>query len=86
MARQAPVDESDVAREVQSVEDDSDGGSGTNEPRKSRESVGARTLYLLLIETYLPGKRTGSDHATAAEVLRRYRHRQAALPRWTRGS
>jgi hypothetical protein len=31
MARQAPVDKSDDAREVQSVEDDSDGGSGTNE-------------------------------------------------------
>jgi hypothetical protein len=34
MARQAPVDESDDAREVQSVEDDSDGGSGTNEPQE----------------------------------------------------
>jgi hypothetical protein len=34
MARQAPVDESDDARESQSVEDDSDGGSGTNEPQE----------------------------------------------------
>jgi hypothetical protein len=34
MARQAPVDESDDAREVQSVEDDIDGGSGTNEPQE----------------------------------------------------
>jgi hypothetical protein len=30
MARQAPADESDDAPEVQSVEDNSDGGSGTN--------------------------------------------------------
>jgi hypothetical protein len=34
MARQAPVDESDDASEVQSVEDDSDGGSEKNEPQE----------------------------------------------------
>jgi hypothetical protein len=34
MARQAPEDESDDAREVRSVEDDSDGGSGTDEPQE----------------------------------------------------
>jgi hypothetical protein len=34
MARQAPVDESDDARELQSVEDHSDRGSGTNDPQQ----------------------------------------------------
>jgi hypothetical protein len=34
MARQAPVDESDDARKLQSLEDHSDGGSGTNDPQQ----------------------------------------------------
>jgi hypothetical protein len=37
MARQAPLDERDDAHEVQSVEDDSDGSSGMNEPQEVRE-------------------------------------------------
>jgi hypothetical protein len=49
MVRQAPVDESDDTREVQSVEDDSDGGSGTNEPQEvARERRSSTPVSVVL--------------------------------------
>jgi hypothetical protein len=60
MARQAPVDESNDARKLQSVGDHSDGSSGTNEPQKvQRErrssthvSVAHRNLPAQYIEDF----------------------------------
>jgi hypothetical protein len=72
MARQAPVDASDDAREVQSVEDDSDGGRGTNEPQEVARERQSSTMYLLLIETYL-------HRTTKVQIMQLLQKRASAI-------
>jgi hypothetical protein len=79
MARQAPVDESDDAREVQSVEDDSGGGSETNEPQEVagvRRSSRATSWgsFVPFIEDFINGPVRAAE--PLLQILNTGRHRK----------